>query len=91
MKIRNGFVSNSSSSSFIINLNDITALQSYAIENHIEVANKMGMWASGSDRWDIFINYEDGYIKGFTIMDNFDMREFLKKIGVCMVEWNDMS
>jgi hypothetical protein len=38
MKIRNGFVSNSSSSSFVINTKNLSAQQIEAIRNHIEVA-----------------------------------------------------
>ena len=41
MKIRQGFVSNSSSSSFVINLADITAKQKQQIENHAEIVAKM--------------------------------------------------
>jgi len=41
MKIRKGFVSNSSSSSFIINKKDVNEEQSEKIKNHIEVARKM--------------------------------------------------
>lgn len=40
MKIRTGFVSNSSSSSFLIYKKGLTEDQHYAIKNHIEVAIK---------------------------------------------------
>ena len=43
MKIRNGFVSNSSSSSFIINKENLTPNQIERIKNHIEVDVKQGM------------------------------------------------
>lgn len=39
MKIRNGFVSNSSSSSFVVKKASLTAMQIEAIHNHIEVAS----------------------------------------------------
>lgn len=38
MKLRNGFVSNSSSSSFVINRSDLTKWQISAIIYHIEIA-----------------------------------------------------
>jgi hypothetical protein len=41
MKIRMGFVSNSSSSSFVISLSSITEEQKWKIYNHIEVAKKL--------------------------------------------------
>jgi len=41
MKIRNGFVSNSSSSSFVINLSDLNEWQISAIVLHIEIAKMM--------------------------------------------------
>jgi hypothetical protein len=41
MKYRSGFISNSSSASFVVNLNDITPLQRYLIENHIAEAKKI--------------------------------------------------
>jgi len=41
MKIRNGFVSNSSSSSFIIKKSEITPAQLEMIKNHIQIAKKI--------------------------------------------------
>lgn len=57
MKIRPTFVSNSSSSSFTINL----------------------------------IEVKDGFVKGYTWMDNFDMEYFLREIGIPdeKIEWGD--
>jgi len=74
MKIRKGFVSNSSSSSFIIGLSDISAKQLKQIYNHrLFVTNK-------NDWWDI-VETED-YIKVSTFMDNFDMHTYLINIGI---------
>jgi hypothetical protein len=95
MKTRYGFVSNSSSSSFVIHKMYLTPLQIYAIKNHIEVApklNEMGcgdnFYAYGSDRWDITDCGDT--IRGYTSMDNFDMHEFMRRIGVChYIEWSD--
>jgi hypothetical protein len=83
MKLRNGFVSNSSSSSFVVSLNDITAIQKSQIENHIEEAKMLFGWQNTDwDQW--HINTKGNLLEGSTIMDNFDMREFLEKIGIDM-------
>lgn len=85
MKIKQDFVTNSSSSSFIVKLSDITELQKYQILNHIKVAKENG-WSneeygdSCMDEWSI--KEEDGNLVGSTYMDNFDMQDFMEKIGV---------
>ena len=81
MKTRNGFVSNSSSSSFIICKNLLTEWQIEAIKNHTS--------SDEYNRW--YISEDDIYIYGSTSMDNFDMREFLCMIGINpnVVKWDD--
>jgi len=79
MKIRNGFVSNSSSSSFVIQKNNLTVKQIEMIKNHSEEAKKIGMDYC-DDTWDIVET--ENTIEGFTFMDNFDMCNYLSKIGV---------
>ena len=71
MKIRNGFVSNSSSSSFVIPLIKITAKQLVDINNHSEHTDCP---------WHITVTAHT--VEGYTDMDNFDMREFFENIGV---------
>ena len=81
MKIRIGFVSNSSSSSFVIKLEDLTGKQVSLIRNHIFLAK--------DDPWTITETKET--ISGFTSMDNFDMRNYLSEIGIKDkdIDWGD--
>jgi len=82
MKVRAGLVSNSSSSSFVINRSDITSLQEKLIHEHY----KESVYDE-CDNWNITV--DDYAVRGSTIMDNFDMAEYLKEIGVDMecVTW----
>jgi hypothetical protein len=90
MKIREDFVTNSSSSSFLIAKKHLDNDQIKAIRRHSALGEKLGIsWFE--DAWDIKENND--YITGSTWMDNFDMEEFLEKIDVDMnkVNWSDWS
>lgn len=80
MKIRQDFVTNSSSSSFILSKKRLTEKQILAIKHHREIAERMGMYNYDCS-WRIEEN--DDFIGGYTGMDNFSMYDFLDKIGVC--------
>lgn len=90
MKLRIGFVTNSSSSSFTIAKSDLTNDQIEKIKNYFEAAKEVGM-NDFDDGWDI--NETNFNINGFTYMDNGDMWKFLRLIGVDKnnVEWEDWS
>lgn len=86
MKTRQGFVSNSSSSSFVISLDGMSASQLNKIENHIHFSRKIPApedcsWYNREDNaWEITV--DDDMVRGYTFMNNFNMRHFLNCIGV---------
>ena len=82
MKVRNGFVSNSSSSSFMISRDNVSLSQIDKIMNCEEVAKDMKDLdcLEDSKLWDITIS--TNFIIFDTYMDNFDMKRFLLNIGI---------
>ena len=85
MKTRIGFVSNSSSSSFIIfNKHLLSEEQLNAIHNHIQFVKENEIndrfYCDEDDAWNIA--EMDHVIKGSTFMDNFDMRELFDILDI---------
>ena len=75
MKIRLGFVGNSSSSSFLIDKAYLSRNMIERIEQH---ATSPEFMASGNDKDDAWAVYEeDDHLRVCTSMDNFDMEDFL--------------
>jgi hypothetical protein len=85
VKIRIGFVSNSSSQSFLIEKRFLSPVQIDMIINH----SNCGEEYAASDAWSI----DDGetIIQGSTIINNFCMENYLHKIGVkdYQIIWGD--
>jgi len=79
MKIRCGFVSNSSDASFAIPLDRITKWQVEAICRHSALGGMLGI-EYADDAWSIMVT--EKYVLGDTSMDNFDMDEFFDCIGI---------
>jgi len=69
MKIRSGFVSNSSSASFVLDKRYISAKQAH------EVINFKGV----TEGW--HITEDENFIRGHTSMDNDELFEIVKNFG----------
>ena len=82
MKLRTSFVSNSSSSSYILNKLKMTEFQLELIRDHYNVYKKLTTeeYLSEYDSWNIDEN--ELTIRLYTFMDNLDMGWFLDQIGV---------
>jgi hypothetical protein len=86
MKTRDGFVSNSSSSSFIVSKHFLSPDQIDKIKRHIEVGRELGMDVGGERDglywWEWEIEENEHELIGRCNMDNFEMQDFLERIGV---------
>ena len=69
MKVRTGFVSNSSSSSFIIYKSDLTMEEFEQIKDHEEVAGTDSWWVDDTER---------DFVRFSTHMDNFSLYSYIR-------------
>lgn len=77
MKIRSGFVSNSSSSSFVVNLDKLSKKERRVLLQFNEITGEHPRgW---SDHWTITVDEDQGVIRGWTVMDNGDLDEYLEE------------
>jgi len=80
MKIRHGFVSNSSSASFTVNMDKLSVRDTAVLMDYPHVAAQEG--SPFTDYWDIDKDIARGLIIGSTNMDNCSLVDYLEKNGV---------
>lgn len=81
MKYRCDFVTNSSSSSFIVSSKHLTEEQKNALLNYYKVSTEMGIDPDGWDIWEQEIKGEN-YIYGFTACCNGALPELCRKLNI---------
>jgi hypothetical protein len=77
MKIRSTFVSNSSSSSFVVSLGSLTPKEINVILSYLKFYKE-----KSKDCWRINKDLERNVIRGKTNMDNGDLKVYLIERGV---------
>jgi len=90
VKKRIGFVSNSSSSSFVIPLSEISGEQLQKILNPEYNTQGYGDKSSFPYTWYTSVDEDSNIVTGNTSMDNFDMHKYFETIGINMdtVTWD---
>lgn len=75
MKTRNGFVSNSSSASFVVALSVLTEKEIRKIKGYADFCKFSKN--ERIDYWEIYEETKKGIMSGYTIMDNGSLCEYL--------------
>ena len=86
IKTRLDFVTNSSSSSFVISKKHLTEEQLEMIRDHSIIGEQLGLECA-EEPWQIEEN--DMFISGYTWMDNFDIGKLFEIYGIPdeIIEW----
>ena len=89
MKIRTGFVSNSSSSSFVISLDKLSGsqlmrLMKYRSNTKFKDEFDDSIEYFFEDRWDMRLDHKSNTVSGYTFMDNGDLTEYLKACNISL-------
>lgn len=91
MKIRTDFVTNSSSSSFVICKRVLDKDQIQAIHEHVEMMEKLGLTREPdyANPWEI--KESEHFISGYTWMDNLSIYRLFELIDIPdrFVDWDD--
>jgi hypothetical protein len=83
MKIRSGFVSNSSSASFVASMHVLTATEYKSIVDYLTDP------LQNEDGWSYRVDEHAALLMGFTVMDNDNFSDWLEKRNINVVRFGE--